>query len=213
MIVVKRQRSGIPIRFSDSESDPGFGSSSSSQSDSDSEQPPKAPLDVESDSSDGQSEKCPICLLSFNSQEVGSPESCEHNFCVSCIHEWAKTANTCPVDRKEFRVIVVRGHLNGDIYRQIEIQPPNPFYDINIVEEPTNCEVCRLGDREDQMLLCDGCDLGYHMGCLTPPLNNVPLGAWFCPDCDPVNPLVLLEPLENGGLERFLWRDRSLSPR
>ena len=27
-------------------------------------------------------------------------------------------------------------------------------------EEETFCEVCQQSDREDRMLLCDGCDLG-----------------------------------------------------
>jgi len=34
------------------------------------------------------------------------------------------------------------------------------------------------------MLLCDGCDKGTHMYCLTPPLREVPQGDWFCPDCE-----------------------------
>uniref|UniRef100_A0A1I8JG96 PHD-type domain-containing protein n=1 Tax=Macrostomum lignano TaxID=282301 RepID=A0A1I8JG96_9PLAT len=38
-------------------------------------------------------------------------------------------------------------------------------------------------DREDQLLLCDGCDTAYHTDCLTPPLSRVPAGRWFCPDC------------------------------
>jgi PHD and RING finger domain-containing protein 1 len=33
------------------------------------------------------------------------------------------------------------------------------------------------------LLLCDSCDLGYHLECLTPPLSRVPRGEWFCPDC------------------------------
>lgn len=36
------------------------------------------------------------------------------------------------------------------------------------------------------MLLCDGCDRGFHMSCLKPPLKNVPKGDWFCKDCKPV---------------------------
>jgi hypothetical protein len=34
-----------------------------------------------------------------------------------------------------------------------------------------------------EMLLCDGCDHGYHMFCLEPPLVAVPKGDWFCPGC------------------------------
>lgn len=33
------------------------------------------------------------------------------------------------------------------------------------------------------MLLCDGCDDGYHCECLTPPLQNIPNGVWYCPNC------------------------------
>lgn len=43
-----------------------------------------------------------------------------------------------------------------------------------------------LSGNEDEMLLCDGCDRGFHMSCLTPPLKNVPVGDWYCKDCKPV---------------------------
>ena len=33
------------------------------------------------------------------------------------------------------------------------------------------------------MLLCDGCDRGFHMHCLDPPLTAPPLAAWYCPAC------------------------------
>lgn len=33
------------------------------------------------------------------------------------------------------------------------------------------------------MLLCDYCNAGYHLDCLTPPLSRVPAGDWVCPYC------------------------------
>ena len=33
------------------------------------------------------------------------------------------------------------------------------------------------------MLLCDGCDKGYHTYCIEPPIEEVPEGDWFCPKC------------------------------
>ncbi len=33
------------------------------------------------------------------------------------------------------------------------------------------------------MLICDGCQSGWHKGCLDPPLKRVPKGNWFCPEC------------------------------
>ena len=46
------------------------------------------------------------------------------------------------------------------------------------------CESCRGGHYEDKIILCDRCDRGWHMFCLTPPLKKVPKGDWVCPVCD-----------------------------
>ncbi|KAJ4934878.1 hypothetical protein JOQ06_007659 [Pogonophryne albipinna] len=46
-----------------------------------------------------------------------------------------------------------------------------------------NCQVCRKGDNDDCLLLCDGCDRGCHMYCLKPKITQVPEGDWFCPHC------------------------------
>jgi PHD and RING finger domain-containing protein 1 len=35
----------------------------------------------------------------------------------------------------------------------------------------------------DPMLLCDACNLGYHINCLTPPLLEIPDELWYCPVC------------------------------
>lgn len=180
-------------------SDRGFEGSSSSQwetdfsdTDSDMKVKPEAAVssaardtNIDSDSSDGQSDKCPICLLSFKSQEIGTPETCDHMFCLECIQEWSKNMNTCPVDRHEYNLILVRNNVNGKVIRQVPIEKPTPQNDVDIVEDPTFCEVCGSSDNEDQMLLCDGCDLGFHLYCLTPALDEVPGGAWFCNDCSP----------------------------
>lgn len=42
-----------------------------------------------------------------------------------------------------------------------------------------------MADREETLLLCDGCDNGYHMECLYPPLEYVPIEEWYCPECAP----------------------------
>ena len=46
------------------------------------------------------------------------------------------------------------------------------------------CVICDLGDDENKMVLCDGCDAGYHLYCLKPKLSQVPRGRWFCPACE-----------------------------
>ncbi|XP_024149062.1 bromodomain adjacent to zinc finger domain protein 2A isoform X3 [Oryzias melastigma] len=45
------------------------------------------------------------------------------------------------------------------------------------------CQVCRKGDNDECLLLCDGCDRGCHMYCLKPKITQVPEGDWFCPTC------------------------------
>ncbi|XP_069557996.1 PHD and RING finger domain-containing protein 1 isoform X2 [Brachyistius frenatus] len=141
-------------------------------------------------SSDEDTEKCPICLNSFNSQPVATPESCEHYFCFDCILAWAKNANSCPVDRIAFNSIYLRKCYGGKVKKMVTVQKPvkeGQEETVDLDLEQTNCEVCGGSDREDRLLLCDSCDAGYHMECLTPPLDAVPVEEWFCPECEANN--------------------------
>lgn len=47
------------------------------------------------------------------------------------------------------------------------------------------CEICKgnYENDDDHLLICDKCNNGFHMECLTPKLVAVPKGAWFCPEC------------------------------
>ncbi|VDQ01926.1 unnamed protein product, partial [Trichobilharzia regenti] len=45
------------------------------------------------------------------------------------------------------------------------------------------CQICRRDNNEACLLLCDGCDRGYHTYCFRPQLSNIPSGDWFCYDC------------------------------
>ena len=58
----------------------------------------------------------------------------------------------------------------SDEYDPVKVRP----------EADHRCEVYRRVNSPDTVLLCDGCNLGYHMECLTPPTLEVPLGEWFC---------------------------------
>ncbi|XP_049882484.1 bromodomain adjacent to zinc finger domain protein 2B-like isoform X4 [Pectinophora gossypiella] len=46
-----------------------------------------------------------------------------------------------------------------------------------------NCQFCLCGDNEDQLLLCDGCDKGYHTYCFKPRMDKIPEGDWYCWEC------------------------------
>ena len=45
------------------------------------------------------------------------------------------------------------------------------------------CEQCRSGLHGEVMLLCDRCNKGWHIYCLSPPLKRVPPGNWYCLEC------------------------------
>ncbi|XP_046580782.1 PHD and RING finger domain-containing protein 1-like [Haliotis rubra] len=163
-----------------------------------------AGLVVESDSDDENADNCPICLNRFKDQDVGTPEACDHNFCLECIQVWANNVNTCPVDRQVFRLILARHPSEDKVYKKIPVEDKNAQEE-EVEEEPTYCEVCGRCDREDRLLLCDGCDLGYHCECLSPPLADIPVEEWFCSDCAAAN--------REGAVEESEEEDVDIRPR
>lgn len=58
-----------------------------------------------------------------------------------------------------------------------------PCEDSDVLDEA--CTACGRTDGGMHMLLCDGahCSAAWHMGCLEPPLKQLPRGNWYCPDC------------------------------
>lgn len=165
--------------------------------------------DENSSDSDANSEKCPICFCSFGKKEVASPVSCDHSFCTKCIEEWAKSKNTCPIDRKHFDKLVIRPNfLNEKCIRVISIETPvetrfweveNDHFDGDLIEwglsdnlsiissseeeEEEICCVCYSSSYPQNLILCDMCNSVYHLSCLTPPLRYIPARNWFCPRC------------------------------
>lgn len=80
----------------------------------------------------------------------------------------------CKIYTSSIYLFQIIKHVPVEIVPRIENQAQ---------DDPTFCEVCHQSDREDRMLLCDNCDRGYHLECLTPPMTAVPIEEWFCPDC------------------------------
>ncbi|KAG5447792.1 choline dehydrogenase 5 [Clonorchis sinensis] len=42
------------------------------------------------------------------------------------------------------------------------------------------CTECHDGG---DLICCENCPVSYHLGCLIPPLTNIPEGVWLCPRC------------------------------
>ncbi|KAI8342269.1 chromatin remodelling complex Rsc7/Swp82 subunit-domain-containing protein [Chlamydoabsidia padenii] len=45
------------------------------------------------------------------------------------------------------------------------------------------CCVCTSAGDETKLMICDGCDRGWHTDCCTPPVSEIPEGSWLCPFC------------------------------
>ena len=52
-----------------------------------------------------------------------------------------------------------------------------------VVPAGLRCMLCGSARGAATMLICDGCSRGWHLACLTPPLDSVPDGRWLCPNC------------------------------
>ena len=73
-----------------------------------------------------------------------------------------------------------------------------------------SCIACGSGEDTpgNEILLCDtnGCKQAWHMKCLEDPLDFVPPGDWFCPDCEDRMDLALQTRVEPHRLDAAaLW--------
>ncbi|KAF3569346.1 hypothetical protein DY000_02012283 [Brassica cretica] len=66
--------------------------------------------------------------------------------------------------------------------RKIKADVKNPKVE-NEGEFDQACEQCKSDTHGEVMLLCDSCNKGWHIYCLSPPLNHIPPGNWYCLDC------------------------------
>jgi hypothetical protein len=76
------------------------------------------------------------------------------------------------------------------------------------------CMTCKRDDNQDKLLLCEGCNGGYHTYCLHPPLHLVPGYDFFCQKCKEAGKddglLELIKNLPNNYSDRFgeiVWVD------
>jgi PHD and RING finger domain-containing protein 1 len=142
---------------------------------------PAVPLAV----SDG---KCPICLVTFTAEEVATPDICGHTFCVGCLEEWSATSNTCPLDRHEFGVMLVRHYPDGEVLRRIPLPPRTHDIEHDIIlPHIIICSFCGQAPGQGRMLFCLGCAHFYHAECLDSVMDTIPNEDRFCPFCVIIN--------------------------
>ncbi|PRD28986.1 UNVERIFIED_CONTAM: Phrf1 [Trichonephila clavipes] len=149
-----------------------------------------------------QAEKCAICLSKFLGQDIATPETCDHVFCLECLQEWAKNVNTCPIDRLKFNLILIRHHKEEKIVKTIVINNSMlPSYSDSDTEPTTHiyapgprvfsnsafelydpvtrtstvtdcCDLCGRNKNEGANVRCHECRKFYHRYCVPPAFNE-----------------------------------------
>lgn len=74
----------------------------------------------------------------------------------------------------------------SQIYVNMYIFEKSLNWDLSAMKTANKCRVCRR-KANDEMILCDKCNRGYHIYCLKPPINSIDEieGDWFCYTCVP----------------------------
>ena len=78
------------------------------------------------------------------------------------------------------------GYGSGVEEEEEEVTQPYSTEDAGPPVSPSlACEVCHQPDQDDLMLICSGCNKGYHTFCLQPPMTDLPPAQepWYCEKC------------------------------
>lgn len=67
--------------------------------------------------------KCPICLLDCMDRDPSFTNTCFHLFCYSCIENWSKNKQTCPLCRTKFTKIIFNIKSAKSFEEKVTIPP------------------------------------------------------------------------------------------
>ena len=143
-------------------------------------------------------EVCAICRDDVTRR--GRIDACDHLFCLPCIKRWANIETKCPLCKARFSFIQpedlvppdpdarpsTRGAQRVELKR-VYLPHKDQVYEGDgelpdgVDIEEVLCGRCGDGGDEDKLMLCDGCDQGYHCYCVG--LDAVPLDEWRCQIC------------------------------
>lgn len=85
--------------------------------------------------------------------------------------------------------------LSRDSQEEIDLMSETSGEDTNveIEDDDVECEICGSGTEQDHdlIVLCDGCDLGYHQKChpviISDSLLKAEESLWYCYNCQPAS--------------------------
>lgn len=125
-------------------------------------------------------ESCVVCIEDIKIQDSARIVDCNHEFHMHCITRWVKIKNNCPLCNTHVSALQYKKRIIPVEDKEESPDEPSEFL------ESLYCQVCGTGLDEEILLLCDNCNLGFHIYCMDPPLNSVPTEDWFCPACQPM---------------------------
>ncbi|KAL4002295.1 Bromodomain family protein [Acanthocheilonema viteae] len=114
--------------------------------------------EVQSEASDSTNSNCPFGGAAITVDESGNTE---------LLQRW--------------RDYVQEAKTGGQIMFALQALDSAIAWEKSIMK--ASCQICRTSENESQLLLCDACDMGYHMYCFRPRIATVPDGEWYCPLC------------------------------
>jgi hypothetical protein len=144
----------------------------------------KLPLDTE----------CIICTCII--KELANPDSCNHDFCKSCLIEWSQRSSKCPMCKtvynnifiyddgikKKISLSDIRNNYKRLALNEDDVENNNESFNIDEEDIDEGCYICGKNTELDKLLVCDRCKNNFcHYYCCG--LNKIPEGKWFCGYC------------------------------
>uniref|UniRef100_A0A8C8AQ27 E3 ubiquitin-protein ligase UHRF n=1 Tax=Otus sunia TaxID=257818 RepID=A0A8C8AQ27_9STRI len=95
---------------------------------------------------------------------------------VDEIYKIEEPGSTCPISAPDCGFFVPTGQ-NGPVCKACKDNP-------NKTCRICACHICGGKQDPDKQLMCDECDMAFHIYCLNPPLSSIPDDEdWYCPEC------------------------------
>ncbi|CAG9311674.1 unnamed protein product [Blepharisma stoltei] len=126
-----------------------------------------------------QKDRCLICLEPLENLIKVSLDTCGHNqFCIICITRWSEITNKCPLCNERYH-----SYINLSSFKLFFVEDKDQSD--GAIDDPYRdlaCQICHLSNDEENLLLCDSCNKGFHISCIN--LSHIPiLEEWFCKKC------------------------------
>lgn len=118
-------------------------------------------------------------------RKTGASVRCSFGKCSKSFHYVCAVVESCAVVNDGSYKVFCPTHkskapvIENDVFEILKVAADSS----QAKQSPDDCFECGVGGR---LLLCDGCDSSWHLGCSG--LKSLPLGEWFCRLCRNARP-------------------------